>query len=176
VTRSNGPHIPELDRSNTMVAIIGDNGTYGVLVAPPFDPANSKGTVHQTGVWVPAIVAGAMVKGPRGRSVNAMINAVDLFRLFSDAAGAKANEIVAPAHQLDSLPMLPYLSNPSTPPQRDINFAQLGPGVFQVPTNPATRSWPCVIGATVGMEGGMPTLTGGTCADVLFNNQSFCEQ
>ncbi len=176
VMKSDGPHIPELDRANTMVAIIGDNGTYGVLVAPPFDPANSKGTVHQTGVWVPAIIAGATIKGPRGRSVDAMINAVDFFQLFSDASGAKANEIVPPAHHLDSLPMLPYLTNPSTPPQRDISFTQLGPGVFQVPTNPATRSWPCVIGATVGMQGGTPTLTGGTCSDVLFNNQSFCEQ
>ena len=176
VAKPDGPHIPELDRANTMVAIVGDNGTYGVLVASPFDPINSKGTVHQTGVWVPAIIAGARVKGIHGRNVNAMVNAVDFFQLFSDAAGVKANEIVPPAHHLDSLPMLSYLTNPNTPPQRAINFTQLGPGVFQIPTNPVTRSWPCIIGATVGSQGGNPTLTGGTCSDVLFNSQSFCEQ
>jgi arylsulfatase A-like enzyme len=176
VMKSDGPHIPELDRANTLVAIIGDNGTYGVIVEPPFDPVNAKGTVHQTGVWVPAIVAGAKVNGTRGRIVSAMINAVDFFELFSDAAGAKANEIVPPAHHLDSLPMLPYLTDPNTPPQRELNFTQLGPGVFQIPTNSITRSWPCVIGAMVGMDGATPTLTGGTCSDILFNNQSFCEQ
>jgi len=171
-----GPRIPELERNNTMVAIIGDNGTYGVLVASPFDPVNSKGTVHQTGVWVPLIVAGAKVKGTRGRVVNAMVNAVDFFQLFSEAAGVNANQVVPPAHHLDSVPMLTYLTNPDAKPQRDINFTQLGPGVFQIPTNPATRSWPCAIGATVGMQSTTPTLTGGTCSDVLFNNQSFCEQ
>ncbi|HEY6419162.1 MAG TPA: sulfatase-like hydrolase/transferase [Candidatus Binataceae bacterium] len=176
VNKPDGPHIPELDRSNTLVAIIGDNGTYGVIVKPPFDPVNSKGTVYQTGVSVPAIVAGTLVKGLHGRSVGALVNAVDFFQLFSEAAGVKENEVVPPAHILDSRPMLGYLTHPYTTRRRDLNFTQLGPGVFQIPTNTATRSWPCVIGASVQSSDGSNTMTGGTCSEILFNEQSLCEQ
>lgn len=176
VKKADGLHIPQLDRSNTIVVIIGDNGTFGPIVNQPFDPYGSKGTVYQTGVWVPLIVDGSMIKGRHGRSEDAMVNAVDLFDLFSEVAGVNANEIVPPAHILDAHPMLPYLTNPSAPPQRKTNFTQLGLSVYQVPTNPATRSWPCVIGGTVGNSGGTPTLTGGFCSDTIFMTQSFCEQ
>ncbi|MGH7222923.1 MAG: dockerin type I domain-containing protein [Gemmataceae bacterium] len=176
VKKRNGMHIPQLDHSNTLVAVIGDNGTYGVIVKPPFDPFNSKATVYQTGVWVPAIVAGSMIKGPRGRSEDAMVNAVDFFDLFSEAAGVDPNTLVPPAHILDAKPMLPYLTKPSAPPQRDTNFTELGLPVFQEPTNDATRSWPCAIGGTVGSSGDTATLTGGSCSDTIFTTQSFCEQ
>jgi hypothetical protein len=176
VKKTDGLHIPQLDRSNTIIAVVGDNGTFAPIVKRPFDPFNSKATVHQTGVWVPAIVAGSMIRGPRGRSVDAMVNAVDFFDLFTEAAGVNANKVVAPAHILDSHPMLAYLSNPSAPPQRDGIFTQLGLPVFQVPTNEATRSWPCAIGATVGSSGGTATLTGGVSSDTIFTTQGFCEQ
>ena len=45
-------------RTNTMVVIVGDNGTYAPSVKLPFDPILCKGTTYQTGVWVPLIVAG----------------------------------------------------------------------------------------------------------------------
>ena len=52
------------EQTNTMVVIIGDNGTYAVSVKLPFDLNLSKGTVYQTGVWVPLIVAGPLVADP----------------------------------------------------------------------------------------------------------------
>ncbi|MGB5813296.1 MAG: sulfatase-like hydrolase/transferase, partial [Polyangiales bacterium] len=52
-----------LDRENTILVIIGDNGTYEPNVRPPFSNVLAKGSVWQTGVWVPLIVAGAQVKG-----------------------------------------------------------------------------------------------------------------
>src|SRR5438270_1564211 len=39
--------------SNTMVIVIGDNGTYSQSVKAPFDIQHAKGFVNQTGVWVP---------------------------------------------------------------------------------------------------------------------------
>lgn len=50
--------------SNTMIIIVGDNGTNGPSVKSPFIAALSKGTSYQTGVWVPLIVAGKLVNTP----------------------------------------------------------------------------------------------------------------
>lgn len=73
-------------RTNTMVVIIGDNGTYAPSVKLPFDPNLSKGTAYQTGVWVPLIVAGPLVVSP-DRSVSAMVNIADLFQLWGELTG-----------------------------------------------------------------------------------------
>ncbi len=69
VKKADGLRIPQLDRSNTMIAVVGDNGSFGPIVKQPFDPFNSKATVYQTGVWVPTIVAGSMIRGRRGRGL-----------------------------------------------------------------------------------------------------------
>jgi hypothetical protein len=157
--------IPELQGSSTMVVVVGDNGSFFEVAKLPFDPLRSKGTVYQTGVWVPLIVVGPRVEGPTGREVDAMVNIADLYGLFTDFAGIDADEAVPPAHVLDSEPLLPYLSNPDQEPIRQFNFTQLGPGVFESPQNEETRSWPCVL-VLAGL--------GSECNDVLFNTQDFC--
>src|SRR5262249_55174700 len=53
--------------TNTMVVIIGDNGTYFSGVKYPYNPLRAKGTPYQTGVSTPLIVAGPQVVAP-GRS------------------------------------------------------------------------------------------------------------
>jgi arylsulfatase A-like enzyme len=158
--------LTSLDLSNTLVVIIGDNGSQGPAARllsntnPPrqiFDPQRAKTTVYQTGVWVPMIVAGPVVQGVN-RKVNAMINAVDLFKLFGDVAGVKVEEIVPPSHALDSEPMLSYLTTVNPAPVRTTNFTQSGAAIFS--PVPEERSWPCQIG--------------NLCNDTLFNNQQFC--
>jgi hypothetical protein len=52
--------------SNTRVAVVGDNGSHGRAVRQPFDASRAKGTVFQTGVWVPLIVAGPLVQSRTG--------------------------------------------------------------------------------------------------------------
>jgi arylsulfatase A-like enzyme len=165
--RANGRTLASLDLGNTVVVIIGDNGSQGPVTRflsnsnPPkqiFDPTRAKTTVYQTGVWVPMIVAGPVVKGA-GRSVNALINAVDLFQLFGDIAGINVAEVVPSSHPLDSQPMLPYLTSPATAPIRTTNFTQEGVAIFS--PVPDERSWPCQIG--------------NLCNDTLFNNKGFCE-
>jgi arylsulfatase A-like enzyme len=47
--------------NNTMVIIIGDNGTFAPGVKVPFDSSRAKGYVYQTGVWVPLIAAGPLI-------------------------------------------------------------------------------------------------------------------
>ena len=160
--------ITSLHLGNTLLVIAGDNGTYGQVVKTPFDLARSKGTVYQTGVWVPMMVAGALVKSP-GRTVDALVNEADFFELFADVAGVDVHDpnVVPPSHILDSQPMLAYLTNPAQPPIRKFSFTQLGIGFFETPVNapaPAScvpnRSWPCVPGTQ--------------CVEGLIGNQARC--
>jgi hypothetical protein len=128
------------EQTDTMVIIIGDNGTFAPGVKLPFDPTRAKGTVFQTGVWVPLIVSGPLVKGP-DREVQAMVNIADLFELFGEIAGVDVHNVVPKSHILDSMPMLAYLTNPNQASIRSSNFTQTASNVNlndQVPS-------PCVV-------------------------------
>src|SRR5262245_38704779 len=109
--------------TNTVIVIIGDNGTYAPGVKLPFNPERAKGTVYQTGVWTPLIVAGPLVESP-GRQVDAMVNVADVFQLFGEIAGLDVHKIVPKSRPLDSVSMLPYLTNPKQRSLRSTNFTQ----------------------------------------------------
>lgn len=113
------------EATNTLVVIIGDNGSYLTVVNAPFDPSRAKGTPYQTGVWVPLIISGPMVKSP-GREVPHMVNGLDLFQLFAEVAGIDPLDVVPQSHPVDAKSMLPYLTNPNKSSIRRINFAQTG--------------------------------------------------
>ena len=169
--------ITSLHLDNTLLVIAGDNGTFGTVVKPPFSPERSKGTVYETGVWVPLMVAGDLVKEP-GRTVDALVNVADLFELFAEAAGVDVRDpdVVPASHRLDSRPLLPYLTNPAQPDIRRSNFTQLGIGFFQTPvTAPATpasvpeRNWPCILGSSASLD------LEGICVEGLIGNEARCE-
>jgi hypothetical protein len=124
--------------SNTMIVIVGDNGTLGPSVKLPFNPFRAKGTAYQTGVWTPLIVAGPSVSRPN-RDVEHMTNMVDVFKLFADFAGIDANAKVP--RTIDSAPLAGYLSNPSQSSIRNYNFTQ---GFQNIQANNVINS-PCVI-------------------------------
>lgn len=147
------------DKTNTMVVLIGDNGTYAPGVKAPFDPSRSKGWVYQTGVWVPLIVSGPLVVSP-DREVTSMINIADLFQLFAEIAGLDVHQVVPPTHTIDSVSMLPYLVNPNQAEIRTSNFT-MGANNIHVGNTPPP---PCVIALT------QPP----TCVQ-LFNGPGLCE-
>ncbi len=111
------------ERTDTMVVIVNDNGTLGYTVKKPFDGTRSKGTVYQTGTWTPLIIAGPLVKQP-GRDVTHMTNIADLYQLFVEMAGIDAHSSVP--RKIDSVAMLPYLTNPEQGSIRKWNFTQIG--------------------------------------------------
>src|SRR4030095_4423988 len=131
------------DATNTMVVIVGDNGSYLQTVRLPFDPQRAKGTVYQTGVWVPLIVSGPMVNQANvGSEVRHMVNAaVDVYQLFGEVAGIDVRQVVPLSHALDARPLLPYLTTPGRASIRRSNFTQTGTN-FQAPGAPIP---PCVI-------------------------------
>lgn len=128
--------------SNTMIVILGDNGTLGYSVKLPFDSERAKGTAYQTGVWVPLIVAGPLVDSPN-RSVAQMVNVADLYQLFAQIAGIEnVHELVPRA--LDAVPMLTYLTTPASGSQRAYNFTQVGNNQQAG----GTINQPCTLGAS----------------------------
>ena len=112
------------ESSNTMIVILGDNGTLGSTVKLPFDLTRAKGSAYQTGVWVPLIVAGPLVSAP-GRQVGSMVNAVDLFALFAEIAGITDVQAEVP-RPIDAVSMLPYLTDVEQRPIREWNYTEVG--------------------------------------------------
>ena len=151
--------------SNTMIIILGDNGTYSPSVKAPFDLTHAKGFVNQTGVWVPLMVSGPLVNTP-DRDVQNMVNVADLFQLFGEIAGLDVRQLVPKARILDSVSMLPYLTNPSQPSLRAYNFTQTGINI----TAHEERPGPCLL--TIPATG---TPVVNTCVQ-LFPQKGLCEQ
>ncbi|WP_255561306.1 sulfatase-like hydrolase/transferase [Polynucleobacter sp. Fuers-14] len=127
--------------SNTVIVIVGDNGTLGNAVKLPFNAQEAKGTAYQTGVWDPLIVAGPMVAAP-DREVDHMVNMVDLFQFFGELAGLDAHALVP--RTIDSVGLLPYLTKPDQSSLRTINFTQ---GGYNIQAN-GGRNAPCVFSAS----------------------------
>jgi arylsulfatase A-like enzyme len=111
------------EHSDTMIVLVGDNGTLGYTVKQPFDPQRAKGTAYQTGVWVPLIVAGPLVKEPN-RDVTHMTNIADIYQLFGEMARIDVKKTVE--RPLDSVSMLPYLTNPQQSSIRKWNYTDVG--------------------------------------------------
>jgi arylsulfatase A-like enzyme len=129
-------------KSNTVVVVTGDNGSYVNTVNLPFDFVHSKGYVNQTGVWVPLIVSGPMVASP-GRKVDSMVNIADLYEFFGELAGLKVRDFVPKNRAVDSYPMLSYLTNANPTAVRSFNFTY-GSENLRSPTAIASQG-ACVI-------------------------------
>ncbi len=167
----------QLDEHNTMLVIVGDNGSFAPSVRLPYDPTRAKGSVFQTGVLVPLVVAGPLVSGETGRDVSAMVNVADLYGLFANFAGIDPATVVPPSHRLDSEPMIGYLEQPHAAPVRTYNYAEVaGENTLATPVDPDNRLWPCVILASIEeSDEGDPEISGGFCNDLLFDTRQFCE-
>ena len=124
--------------SNTVIVIVGDNGSLAAAVKLPFDPTRAKGTAYQTGVWDPLIIAGPQVVQP-DREVDHMVNMVDLFQFFGELAGIDVHKEVP--RTVDSVGILPYLTDPGQGSLRTLNFTM---GGLNEQAN-GGRNGPCVI-------------------------------
>lgn len=95
--------------TNTHVIFLGDNGSSGQSIQPPYSSQGAKRTVYEGGVKVPFIIAGPAVVNP-GRTNNTLVHAVDLFATILELAGT--NTSVVPAGvTVDSRSLLPQLQS-----------------------------------------------------------------
>lgn len=115
-------------RDNTMIFVIGDNGTSEFVIDnPPHNPNHAKGYIYEWGTRVPLIVAGPLVKPPissEGWQSDALVSAVDLWRTIADVTGADASRVVD-LNELDSISFLPVIRDPLSAGNRAIVFSQL---------------------------------------------------
>jgi hypothetical protein len=177
---SNGSIHYDPAKSNTVIVITGDNGSYFSTVNEPFSPLRSKGYVNQTGVWVPLVVAGPMVVSP-GRQVNAMIHVADLYEFWGEVAGLKVRDYVPVNRAVDAKPMMAYLKNPNQSPIRDFNFTYGAENLRSTEVKEKVQG-ACVIGGvnvcttivpnanSCGMEGGVWYGPGNILGVGPFNN------
>ena len=153
-----GPKGLTINAPDTLIVLIGDNGSFLTTVKAPFNPVRAKATAYQTGIVVPLVISGGPVVAP-GRAVDAMVNVVDLFELWGEAAGLDVRESMPGTRQLDSFPMMPYLRNPVQEPLRQFNYSE-----YREPYQ-AEPCYPCLI-ASPG---------GATCTDTILTTQQLCE-
>ena len=98
-----------VDTATTDVIFVGDNGTPGQVIQPPYDAAHSKGTLYEGGTRVPLVISGpSVVSG--GRTSGALVHVVDLFSTVLELAGVPLPTSVT----LDSNSLKPVLADPST--------------------------------------------------------------
>ena len=83
--------IPEVERNNTIIIFIGDNGTPNQVAQNPYSSATVKNTLYQGGVNVPMFISGNTVS--RSGTDNNLINSTDLFATIAEIAGISVNEI-----------------------------------------------------------------------------------
>ncbi len=116
--------------SNTTVIFLGDNGSPGAVIAPPWPAAQAKGTVYEGGVRVPMIVYSPLVTAP-GATCDALVNQSDVFATVAELAGVDLSALYPPGFHHDSVSILPYLQDPELPSLRSYVYAEIfGPNGF----------------------------------------------
>ena len=121
--------------AQTTIIFFGDNGTKGVAQEAPFDPADGKGSLYNSGVNVPMIIVSPLIHpGLRGTECDGLVSTSDLFATIAELTGGDGSS------ELDSVSMAPYLSNPAQPSIREFIFAEKFPENFLPPNVPANHS------------------------------------
>ena len=103
---------------NTVVVFVGDNGTTGESIDPPFHPDRGKFTLYEGGLRVPLVFAGPGV--PSGVSSDALVNTTDVYATIVELAGASLPD----DQPLDSVSLTPYFANPGRESIRTYQLAE----------------------------------------------------
>ena len=112
-----GPGVLE----NTYVLFIGDNGTGNNAIRAPFRPGYAKGTLYNGGIHVPFMIAGPGVAS--GAASDALVNSADLFATLLELAGVDSAEAIPEGITVDSVSLVPYLSDPGRESIREWVYA-----------------------------------------------------
>ena len=106
-------------RERTHIIVVGDNGGASHTRENRSDVQGpGKGSLAESGLRVPLIVAGPNVKEP-GRVSHKLVSTTDLFDSVVDLCAG-----TPPAKTPDSVSIVPYLRDPATPSQREWLFAE----------------------------------------------------
>ena len=105
-----GRLLAAIDRTNTHIIFIGDNGTAGSVIAPPYSASRGKDTLYEGGIHVPLVISSPDVVSA-GRTNDTPVNAVDLFATILELAGTSVSAAVPGTTKIDSQSLLPLLQS-----------------------------------------------------------------
>jgi arylsulfatase A-like enzyme len=88
-----GRLLSAVNRTNTHIIFLGDNGTINTLIQPPYLASRSKNTLYEGGTHVPLIISGPAVVSPN-RTNTMPANMVDLFATILELAGGSVSAAV----------------------------------------------------------------------------------
>ena len=126
--------------ANTVIVVVGDNGSPTQAADPVFTPGRAKGSLHEGGIGVPLLVVGPGVVP--GRSAE-LVTVADLFPTVLELAGvdveaARAEQ--APDVELFGRSLVPLLAG-EAPPWRDhLVLTSLNAGAGNLASGDAIRS------------------------------------
>jgi arylsulfatase A-like enzyme len=90
-------------RANTMVILVGDNGTVANAIPPGFP--HTKRDVYRGGSQVPLIVQGPLVVNP-GRAPTDLVHVVDVYATVLDIVGARPPATISDYDGISFLPVI----------------------------------------------------------------------
>jgi arylsulfatase A-like enzyme len=121
--------------AQTTIVFFGDNGTKGSAMEAPFDPADGKGSLYNSGVQVPFIVCSPGIPPElRGSECDGLVNTTDVYATVAELTGGDSSA------GIDSVSFLPYFTNPGLPSIREFLFAEKFPDNFVPPGIPEHQS------------------------------------
>ncbi|NKB70111.1 MAG: sulfatase-like hydrolase/transferase [Candidatus Latescibacteria bacterium] len=97
-----GRLLAEVDRRNTVVIFIGDNGPPGRVAQAPLQLGQAKNTLYQGGIQVPLVVAGPGIGRPGQREAS-LVSSTDLFATIADLAGADMDRVPSDSRSFKGL-------------------------------------------------------------------------
>jgi arylsulfatase A-like enzyme len=106
-----GRLLSQINTNETTILFIGDNGTPGRVIQPPYSSARGKDTLYEGGVRVPFIIAGPQVVAP-GRTSDAIVHCADIYATILGLAGATLPAVLPS----DSRSLVPILLNQTFAP------------------------------------------------------------
>jgi arylsulfatase A-like enzyme len=104
-----GRLLASVNRTNTHIIFLGDNGTDTRVIQPPLSSARAKGTLYEGGIKVPLVIAGPAVASP-GRTNDTPTHMVDIFPTILAMAGVNAAVTVPAARPIDGKSLVPMLA------------------------------------------------------------------
>jgi len=104
-----GRLLQAVNRTNTHIIYLGDNGTASNSLQPPYPAGRGKGTLYEGGLKVPMILAGPAVLNPN-RTNTTPVHVVDLFATILELAGTSTTATVPSNVTIDSRSIAPALS------------------------------------------------------------------
>ena len=102
-----------VNRTNTHIIFLGDNGTLRDVIQPPFPSTRGKDTLYEGGTHVPLIISGPAVVNPN-RTNATLSSMVDVFATILEMAGSSVSAAVPPTVTIDSQSLMSVLQTTNT--------------------------------------------------------------